>query len=121
MRESCYNCQFTKNERVGDFTVGDAWGIKAEDVKEFDIYNGTSLVLINSNKAQKLIAELDGSIYIHMANEQLLKSNKPLFSRMPRRKVRDISYLLINKMPLKKAARLVNYRYTLKKLVRRWM
>lgn len=121
MRESCYNCQFTKNERVGDFTVGDAWGIKAEDVKEFDIHNGTSLVLINSSKAQNLIAELNGSVYIHLANEQLLKSNKPLFSRMPRRKVRDISYLLINKMPLKKAVRLVNYRYTLKKLVRRGM
>ena len=119
MRESCYNCQFTRKERVGDFTVGDAWGIQAEDVKEFDIHKGTSLVLVNSEKARKLIESLDSYINVHQASEQLLKTNKPLYSRTVRRKMRDISYLLIRKLPFKNAVYLINYRYTIKRLVRR--
>ena len=119
MRECCYNCQFTRKERVGDFTVGDAWGIQAKDVKEFDIHKGTSLVLINSKKAQELIIALDGYINVHQADEQLLKENKPLFTRMARKKMRDISYLLIRKLPFKNAVHLINYRYTVKRLLRR--
>lgn len=49
MRTSCYQCPFTKLERSGDVSIGDATGIRVSDN---DFYNpkGTSLVLINTYK-----------------------------------------------------------------------
>ena len=117
MRESCYNCSYTKTERVGDFTVGDAWGIMAGDVKEFDVNKGTSLVLVNSNKAQNFIKKLD-NLYIHQGDEKLLKSNKPLYIRMKRRMVRNTSYLILKKISFKVAVYIINYRHTLKKIIK---
>lgn len=117
MRESCYNCQFTRKERVGDFTVGDAWGIKPESIKEFDIHEGASLVLVNSSKAEVLMDTL-GSLFIHSSDEKLLKANKPLNVRMRRRIMRNVSYSILRKLPFKPAVYIINYRHTLKKLVK---
>lgn len=49
-RRSCYKCRFARKERVGDFTIGDFWGIQREH-PSFDCGDGASLVLVNSEKA----------------------------------------------------------------------
>jgi len=64
-RNACYECQFAKNERVGDITLGDYWGIK-EAHPEFDNSLGVSLVLVNSQKGLNLIEK---------ANLLLVESN----------------------------------------------
>lgn len=117
MRESCYNCQFTKTQRVGDFTVGDAWGKNPEEIKEFDARKGISLVLVNSDKAARMLVELD-NIVSHVADESLLKMNKPLNSNLKRRKMRSFSYFLLNNLSFKPAVYLINYRHTIKKFVK---
>lgn len=56
-RKSCGECRYTQMNRVGDFTLGDFWGIGSIDA-ECDDKKGTSLVLVNSDKARALFSTL---------------------------------------------------------------
>ena len=47
LRESCYNCHFKGEERVGDLTIGDFWGIEKSH-PSFSSKNGTCLVMVNT-------------------------------------------------------------------------
>lgn len=85
-RDSCYSCQYADSKRVGDFTLGDFWGVEAIDLP-FDIKNGCSLVLVNSKKAFDVFKELD--INYHQVpldfairnNCQLSAPSKPKYDR----------------------------------------
>lgn len=64
LRESCYNCKFCGTKRVADFTIADFWGCNREDVSEEQMKLGVSLVLVNSDKAQKVFPELSEHMYL---------------------------------------------------------
>lgn len=49
-RQGCYSCAFSRKERVGDFTIGDFWGVSNWLPAAYD-RNGVSAVLINTEKA----------------------------------------------------------------------
>lgn len=51
LRPSCYNCQYAQMRRVGDITIGDYWGA-GNEAKEDDDKKGTSLVFLNTPKAE---------------------------------------------------------------------
>lgn len=53
LRESCYSCKYNTTQRVGDFTIGDAWGIENAN-PAFNDKRGVSLILFNSDKAFKI-------------------------------------------------------------------
>lgn len=55
LRKSCYKCKYRNIKRVADVTVGDFWGIKNLDVVDDDIEKGTSVLLINTDKGQRLL------------------------------------------------------------------
>lgn len=54
-RECCGTCPFASVERVSDITLGDFWGIDKviPELSELKT-NGTSLLLVNSNKGKEL-------------------------------------------------------------------
>ena len=52
VRPSCYSCRFSNLNRVGDFTIGDYWGVEKFH-PEFCVPNGASILLINSRKGQE--------------------------------------------------------------------
>lgn len=56
-RKCCADCRYTKITRVGDFTLGDFWGVDEIDTGCND-KKGTSLVLVNSEKAKKIFKTL---------------------------------------------------------------
>lgn len=53
LRPSCYDCQFKKLNRLSDITVADFWGIQ-NIAPEMDDDKGISLVIVHSEKGQKL-------------------------------------------------------------------
>ena len=57
LRDSCYTCEFAKKERIGDFTIGDAWGVKEHNPDCYD-EKGVSLILCNTEKANRLFIEV---------------------------------------------------------------
>lgn len=75
-RPSCHQCQYTNQDRAGDITIGDFWGIE-NAVPEFGADNkGVSLVLVNTSKGKKIweiaakemdVVETTGYPYRHTA------------------------------------------------------
>lgn len=60
-RPSCSDCKFKGYNRVSDITLGDFWGIW--DIEpEMDDNKGTSVVLVHSEKGQKLWQDINPQI-----------------------------------------------------------
>ncbi len=57
-RDSCYTCPYAKPERGGDMTLGDFWGLKVPIGGPDRKSSGTSLVLVNTAKGEKLFSEI---------------------------------------------------------------
>lgn len=79
LRDSCYRCKYARPERVGDITIGDAWGIKDKNPERYDV-KGVSLLLLNQQKAEWLFSELNLSM-------NLLQVNYSDYLQPPLRKV----------------------------------
>lgn len=58
IRPSCFNCKYRSLKRVSDFTLGDFWAIEKYN-ENFDDNKGTSFVLVNTDKAYKILQRLD--------------------------------------------------------------
>ncbi len=56
-RESCYTCKYANMNRVGDFTLGDFWGVEALNIP-FSTENGCSLIVVNSEKGEEIFKNL---------------------------------------------------------------
>lgn len=61
-RECCSKCEYASINRIGDFTIGDFWGVGTLD-KECDDGLGTSLLMVNSQKAKTLMSQLSGKCH----------------------------------------------------------
>ncbi|MCF0259860.1 MAG: Coenzyme F420 hydrogenase/dehydrogenase, beta subunit C-terminal domain, partial [Erysipelotrichaceae bacterium] len=80
-RDSCYNCEFAGEKRMGDLTIGDFWGSKEVYSDQFDVKAGFSCVLLNTNKGKELFSKMQSNLhfiladydYIRSKNEQLVK------------------------------------------------
>ena len=59
-RKSCGNCKFNRLPRQGDYTLADFWGI-GEKYPGLDDGKGTSLVLLNNDKAAKHFEKIKGT------------------------------------------------------------
>lgn len=57
-RDSCFECVYSQHKRVGDFTVGDFWGIKDSYPDLYDDL-GVSLVLANTERAVSFMEEVE--------------------------------------------------------------
>lgn len=53
-RLPCYHCQYVYDKRVSDLTMGDFWGVKKYH-PEFDARAGVSILLVNTEKGEKLV------------------------------------------------------------------
>lgn len=60
-RKCCGTCKYASIDRIGDFTLGDFWGL-SEILPDFDDGYGTSLVSINTNKANDFFQEIKNTI-----------------------------------------------------------
>ena len=60
-RESCYQCHFTRPERVSDLTVGDYWD-REHQINLVNSSEGLSMLAINTEKGSVLVNKCDGMI-----------------------------------------------------------
>lgn len=54
LRTPCYTCPFSTIHRISDFTLGDCWRVAASH-PQYDDNGGTSLVFVNTEKAEGLL------------------------------------------------------------------
>lgn len=57
LRPSCSECQFAKQERLSDFTIGDFWGIQ-NSFPEFNDDRGVSVIFCNSQRSVDIFNEI---------------------------------------------------------------
>ena len=75
LRPSCSKCGFKGIERISDLTLGDCWGIW-DIAPDFDDNQGTSLLLIHSEKGKNVWDEISGSFrYMTMPDDQAVLQN----------------------------------------------
>lgn len=61
-RKSCSNCHFTNLRRLSDVTISDFWGVEKQDEKFGSDDKGTSLILINTPKGNKLFKQIEDNL-----------------------------------------------------------
>ena len=73
VRESCYECPYTRVNRRSDITIGDYWGIENILPKFYDPM-GVSLVLVQSKAGKKLIQSVASELnYVETDTEKCLQ------------------------------------------------
>ncbi|WP_321995060.1 Coenzyme F420 hydrogenase/dehydrogenase, beta subunit C-terminal domain [Clostridium butyricum] len=97
-RKSCFSCLYASNQRIGDITIGDYWGIEythPEIIEKHDIKLGVSCILVNTKKGQQLVSNYgDDLIIIETGSNDIIENNDKL--RQPARKgiYRELIYKL---------------------------
>lgn len=75
LRSSCHRCISKGLNRVSDFTLADFWGIQCR-CPEMDDDRGTSLILIHTEKAKGIWAELSDKIrFVQIDPKAAVQSN----------------------------------------------
>ncbi len=104
-RESCYSCKFANENRQGDFTIGDYWGVE-KVAEKIDRSLGVSVVVVNSEKGEKLFAELFKEEEIietsfedaAKENHNLIKpTDKPLAADEVKKNYRDYGFAFLQR------------------------
>lgn len=57
LRPSCYRCRYTSMNRPGDFTLGDFWGLKPDELADQQ-EKGVSLLLVNTSHGSHVFDRL---------------------------------------------------------------
>lgn len=79
-RKSCYQCHYTKPTRVGDFSIGDFWGLGHQGVPfKYDMSKGVSLLLVNTTKGREIMKSLGkDNFYVKRTLEEATARNHNL-------------------------------------------
>lgn len=64
LRPSCHRCEYKTLPRISDLSLGDFWGIGNYD-PSLDNEQGTSVILVNSNKGRELMDLVQDSLVLH--------------------------------------------------------
>lgn len=103
-RESCYQCHYSKATRVGDFTVGDFWGLGHQGVPfKYDMTKGVSLLMVNTRKGRDIMSLLDDdNFYVKRTLQEAAARNHNLtkVSRKPANRTEVIAAFLDSSMNL---------------------
>ena len=78
-RENCYHCKYARKERVSDITLGDFWGLGQKVPFEYLTKEGVSVILVNTDKGNKVIEKLKTRIFIEERTiEEAVEGNAQL-------------------------------------------
>ena len=72
-RPSCYQCKYTKVDRVADVTLGDLWGVHIFAPELYGKNNGVSSILLNSKKAVNVFSSVKKDFYGHLLDVEIVK------------------------------------------------
>ena len=105
MRLSCYDCKFKGLPRYSDITLADFWGI--ENIrKDLDQDKGTSMVLANTTKGEKILKDISKSIIIEKIDSNKAFDENQCFTKsVVKTKNRDYVFDNIDKMEYKELSK----------------
>ncbi len=90
-RPACIECPFRTTDRLADITLGDLWGVHKYCPELYGNNGGSSLVVCNSEKGEKLFKQAEKLLYGHeLAYENALKYQRPMRVIVPANEKRDM-------------------------------
>lgn len=102
LRESCYDCSFKSRHRKSDITLADFWGID-QILPEMNDDKGTSLVIVNSEKGQKLFEEMQEDLVTQETDfEKAINFNSAMTQSVEIHKNRDKFFENLDKLEFDK-------------------
>ncbi len=102
LRPSCHICPFSNINRTSDITLGDYWGV-AKYHPGMDDDKGTSLVLINTKKGEKIFEKCKSSLnYIQSNIDWGIAGNTCLVKPCIPHKERENFFKVLNSQPFEK-------------------
>ena len=81
LRPSCHHCPYASMDRPGDFTMGDFWGLRADELPDQQ-EKGISLLLVNTPHASHVFDQLPVA-HTPFPAERAIAGNPRLASPMP--------------------------------------
>ena len=83
-RKSCYSCKYANMKRVGDFSLGDYWGVEKLHLP-LNTFNGCSLLVVNNDKATKFLSKIETMNIKETRVDEAISQNEQLKhpSRLP--------------------------------------
>ncbi len=102
LRPSCYKCSFKNINRQSDITLADFWGVQ-HVMPEMDDNKGTSLVIVNSEKGEKLFEQIkNDSVYKQADLSEALKYNTSMTKSVEPHKNREKFFAKIDSFDFEK-------------------
>lgn len=110
LRPSCHNCQFKSFPRVSDLSLGDFWGI-GNYRKELDTNQGTSVVLINSEKGKELFAKIRNELVCSERTvDEVISGNSCLLHSAPQGEFKAYFFHKMEQVPFDKLIEKIEYK-----------
>ena len=121
-RESCYPCTYACENRIGDITCGDYWGIKNHH-PEFYSNQGVSLLVVNTEQGEKYLKLVHDGFYLLPSRMEYIKAgNGSLVRPSSRPEKRDRIYKSLNQLPLDEFMRKeLNVPLDIKEYLKQWI
>ena len=104
--ESCFDCLYRKESRIGDLTLGDFWGVSRYH-PELNDDKGTSMVMLNNKHGAQLFYSVDEFFELQRSSlgKAVANNQSILFSMVPNAKrlafFRDLNELSFEKLTVK--------------------
>jgi coenzyme F420-reducing hydrogenase beta subunit len=95
LRPSCYNCPSKALTSGSDFTIGDFWSMD-KVLKGYDDDKGTSILLVNSKKAEEFIKDLNFEKK-ELPYQDVVMCNKTIITSSTRNENREVFFRDIDK------------------------
>lgn len=112
LRESCYRCKYCGQERISDFTAADFWGVTDKRVGKQQLYDGVSVLLVNTDKAKSILLDLYDVMNIEEIDPmEAIPYNRAFEKPNSRPKERSSFFELLEKKGFDGAVKNINYRY----------
>lgn len=79
LRDRCRRCKYTNTHRYSDITLADFWGYSPKNFKMHDFLKGTSLILVNSDRGDKILNSIKNNLVIEPSTiDKAISGNKAL-------------------------------------------
>ena len=89
-RENCYQCLYAQENRIGDLTIGDFWGLGRKIEFKHSLLGGISLALVNNEKGEELLNMVSEQMFMEERTvEEAIKGNEQLQHPFRREKTVD--------------------------------
>lgn len=122
-RENCYSCKYAGEERMGDLTLGDFWGLydvhsELKNNKKFEIDKGISCIICNSSNGLELINRYINNCELYESSiDKAAKHNKQLKIASTKGKNREKILSMYLKSGYTSIERWYNTKYCFKNIV----